>query len=284
MKITVIIPVYNREQYIKRSIDSVLQQTRPADEVIVVDDGSTDATPSLLKNYGDKILVVHQKNRGVSAARNLGISRASGDWIALLDSDDEWLPDKLMIQEQWLRENPTFRICQTEEIWIRHGKRVNPMKKHQKYHGDIFIHSLKLCLVSPSAVLFEKSLIEEMGGFDESLPVCEDYDLWLRISLHYPIGLIQKAGILKYGGHEDQLSRTYWGLDRFRVQALEKLLTQNIEIPEKIEKEILKELIRKLTILSKGTLKRNKDETLWQEKLMEYNKRLQNISKNQKER
>lgn len=277
MHISVIIPVYNREGYIRRAIDSVLNQSRAADEMIVVDDGSTDATPSILADYGDVIQVVRQENMGVSAARNRGIRASSGNWIALLDSDDEWLPDKLALQESWLKENPSYRICQTQEIWFRQGKRVNPMKKHTKVHGDIFIPSLKRCLVSPSAVLFERRLFEETGGFDESLPVCEDYDLWLRISLHEPVGLLTEAGIIKYGGHTDQLSRSVWGMDRFRVLALEKILIDNPDLSKDKKEAVLRELIHKLTVLYHGALKRNSKENAWKKKLEKYNFMLQQL-------
>lgn len=277
MKISVVIPVYNREILVKRAIDSVLNQTRRPDEIIVVNDGSTDRTAHVLKGYGSKIRVIHEENKGVSAARNQGIAEADGYWIALLDSDDEWLPDKLSIQEAWFKNNPQYRICQTEEIWIRNGKRVNPMNKHKKYHGDIFMPSLRLCLVSPSAVMFEKSLFTESGGFDESLPVCEDYDLWLRISLNHPVGLIPVPGIMKYGGHEDQLSRSTWGMDRYRVMSLEKLLKQYPGMPALRKEQILKELLYKLHILYQGSLKRKSLSKKWQKKIEKYNFIFENL-------
>lgn len=276
-KISVIIPVYNRKILVSRAIDSVLKQTRTADEIIVVDDGSTDGTGETLKHYGDRIRILHEQNKGVSAARNRGIEASNGDWIALLDSDDEWLPEKLLIQETWIKNNPEYRICQTEEIWIRNGKRVNPMNKHQKMHGDIFIPSLRMCLVSPSAVMFEKSLFVETGGFDESLPVCEDYDLWLRISLNHPVGLISIPGIKKYGGHSDQLSRSVWGMDRYRVAALENLLNRYPDMPDAKRESVLKELVYKLEILHKGSLKRGKPINAWKNKLEKYNFILNNL-------
>jgi glycosyltransferase involved in cell wall biosynthesis len=277
MKISVIIPVFNREKLIGRAVDSVLHQIRPADKIIVIDDGSTDATLSVLKRYGDKITIIHQDNQGVSSARNRGIEHAFGDWIALLDSDDEWLPEKLAIQESWIKEHPGFRICQTEEIWIRNGKRVNPMKKHQKIHGDIFFPSLKQCLVSPSAVMFHCSLFHETGGFDEDLPVCEDYDLWLRVSVKYPVGLLKEPGILKYGGHRDQLSRSRWGMDRFRVYAMEKLLNENPDLSPDKKEAVLHELIRKVTILKAGAEKRDGDVKTWEKKIEKYNLKRENI-------
>ena len=167
--------------------------------------------------------VLRQSNRGVSAARNHGIQAARGDLIALLDSDDTWQPDKLARQVAFFDRQPEAMICQTEETWIRRGVRVNPKRRHRKPSGWIFEASLALCLVSPSAVMMRRELLEEMGGFDESLPACEDYDLWLRVSLRYPIHLIDDALVVKRGGHDDQLSRQH-SLDRYRIQSLVKII------------------------------------------------------------
>jgi len=222
-RVSVIIPTFNRSWCLSEAIDSVLAQTFPDMELIVVDDGSTDQTPSLLSRYADRLRVLRQTNRGVSAARNRGIQAAGGALIAFLDSDDLWQPDKLTRQVAFFNRHPDALICQTEEIWIRRGVRVNPKHRHRKPSGWIFEPSLALCLVSPSAVMLHRDLLEEMGGFDESLPACEDYDLWLRVSLRYPIHLIDETLVIKRGGHEDQLSRQH-SLDRYRIQSLEKLL------------------------------------------------------------
>jgi glycosyltransferase involved in cell wall biosynthesis len=221
--VSVIIPTFNRAWCLARAIESVLAQTFTDFELIVVDDGSSDETARLLGEYGDALEVIRQANRGVSAARNAGMAAARGRWIALLDSDDHWLPTKLAHQVDWLSAHPRYRICQTDEVWIRHGRRVNPKKRHRKYGGDIFERCLPLCLVSPSAVMMARSLVDEVGGFDETLPACEDYDLWLRISCTHPIGLVEAPLIVKTGGHEDQLSRAP-ELDKYRIQALVKLL------------------------------------------------------------
>jgi glycosyltransferase involved in cell wall biosynthesis len=227
LKVSVIIPTYNRGWILNEAIDSVLAQTFDAYEVIVVDDGSEDNTAEILKNYSNKIRIIHQKNKGVSAARNLGIKSSSGRFIALLDSDDLWLPEKLERQISFFRKNSGAMICQTQEIWIRKGKRVNPCKHHKKLSGMIFEPSLSLCLVSPSAVMFKRELLETVGFFDESLYACEDYDLWLRVSLKFPVYLIDEALIIKRGGHDDQLSRSPM-LDKYRIVAIKKLLNQNL--------------------------------------------------------
>ena len=264
-KISVIIPVYNRAATIRRAVDSVLSQTVKAYEIIVVDDGSTDETPQILNSYGDLISIITQENQGVSAARNRGINRAKGDWIALLDSDDEWLPKKLQYALEFIRLNPQIKIFQTEEIWVRNGRRVNPKIKHKKLSGNIFKESLPLCIISPSAVVLKKTLFNELGFFDEDLPVCEDYDLWLRITKRYAVGLDERAGIIKYGGHADQLSHSYPVMDIYRIKAMEKHMND-----DQLRPLVLPEIIKKLEIVISGALKRRKDVILLQKKLDKY--------------
>jgi glycosyltransferase involved in cell wall biosynthesis len=221
--VSVIIPTYNRAWSLKKAIDSVLEQDYRNFELIVVDDGSTDDTEALVAEYEKSVKFVQQPNLGVSSARNKGISLSSGSLISFLDSDDYWEPKKLSAQVEFFNANPDALICQTEETWMRNGKRVNPKQKHKKLSGMIFIPSLALCLVSPSAVMMRKILFAKVDMFDESLPACEDYDLWLRISCRYPVHLIDTPLIVKTGGHEDQLSSAT-GLDKYRIYALKKIL------------------------------------------------------------
>jgi glycosyltransferase involved in cell wall biosynthesis len=256
LEVSVIIPTYNRGWIIKEAIDSVLAQTFDAYELIVVDDGSEDNTAEILNNFSNKIRIIRQPNKGVSAARNLGIKSSSGQFIALLDSDDLWLPEKLNQQISFFRNNPDAMICQTQEIWIRNGKRVNPCKYHKKLSGMIFEPSLSLCLVSPSAVMFKRELLEMVGLFDESLYACEDYDLWLRVSLAFPIYLIDEALIIKRGGHSDQLSR-HSMLDKYRIEAIKKLLNQNLLTSEQRQAALAK-FKEKCTIYATGCKKRGR--------------------------
>ena len=225
--VSVILPTYNRGWIIKEAIDSVLEQEFSDFELIVVDDGSTDDTPAILNTYGLDIRVLRQSNRGVSAARNRGIAASAGQLIAFLDSDDLWLPQKLTAQVDFFAARPDAVICQTEEQWIRNGIRVNPKMRHHKFSGMIFERSLELCLVSPSAVMLRRALFETAGMFDERLPACEDYDLWLRISCRYPVYLIDTPLIVKRGGHADQLSRAP-GLDKYRIRALQKVIESRL--------------------------------------------------------
>ena len=253
MHISVVIPTHNRSHTLPRALDSVLNQTNPADQVIVVDDGSSDATGELIDKYPD-VEWLQQENKGVSAARNRGIEAAEHDWIALLDSDDEWLPGKLEMIRHNQSENPQYRLYHSDEIWIRRGVRVNPMKKHQKRGGMIYQHCLPLCVISPSAVVLHKELLLEAKGFDESLPACEDYDLWLRLCCKHPVYYIDQPLIKKYGGHEDQLSARYWGMDRFRIRAMYRLFQRNV-LNQEQSRLTQAMLLRKLDILLKGANK-----------------------------
>jgi glycosyltransferase involved in cell wall biosynthesis len=254
--ISVIIPTYNRGWIIKEAIDSVLAQEYINYELIVVDDGSTDDTHDILNSYQKNFLVLRQNNKGVSAARNRGLAAASGRLIAFLDSDDTWLPQKLSQQVDFFQSNPDALICQTEEIWIRNNVRVNPKKRHKKPSGMIFEPSLSLCLVSPSAVMIKRNLFEEVGLFDETLPACEDYDLWLRISCRHPVHLIDTPLIIKRGGYDDQLSASP-GLDKFRIKAIEKVIESGLLSAAQYQTavEILKE---KCYIYASGCRKRGR--------------------------
>jgi glycosyltransferase involved in cell wall biosynthesis len=258
--VSVIIPTFNRAQKVVRAVKSVLSQSYPDLEVIVVDDASTDDTASSMTQFGKRIAyMVHSLNQGVSAARNTGIRKSKGPLIAFLDSDDYWMPEKAAVQVDFFEQHPQAKVCQTEEIWIRKGRRVNPQKKHVKPSGDIFEPSLKRCLVSPSAVMLKRSLFEEVGAFDEDLPACEDYDLWLRISCRYPVHLIKEHLVVKEGGHSDQLSSRYRGMDRFRIKALLKLIHQGA-LNERQLKAALEELSLKCRIYGEGCLRRGKKE------------------------
>lgn len=222
--VSVILPSHDRAHLLRRSLDSVLAQTLPAHEVILIDDGSTDDTAGLMPQDYPQVRYLHQAQAGVSAARNAGIRLATGRWIAFLDSDDQWLPDKLERQILALANNPGYRVCHGEEVWIRNGRRVNQKRRHQKHGGWIFQQCLPLCVISPSAVLIERDLLAEVGWFDENLPACEDYDLWLRLCARYPVLYLEQPLIVKHGGHPDQLSKKYPAMDRFRMTALEKLI------------------------------------------------------------
>ena len=278
MKISVVIPTFNRISLVARAIDSVLKQSLNPYEIIVVDDGSDDGTSEMIQNKYKSIKLIQQQNNGVSAARNNGIKHAKGDWIALLDSDDEWKPNKLEKQINALSEDPDCFFCHTNETWIRNGIRINQGKRHKKYGGYIFDKCLDICRISPSSVLFKKSILEHVGLFDDDLHVCEDYDLWLRITLNHKILFIDEPLIIKYGGHSDQLSKNIDGIEVYRIRSLENLLRN-----EKIKRDdrllATEMLLSKLNIYYNGCLKRGKKESaeetiekikFWKKNIIEY--------------
>ncbi len=248
---SVIIPTYNRAATLPRAIESVLAQSFKDYELIVVDDGSSDETAKILERY--PIRVIRQPNRGVSAARNRGIKAAQGKIVAFLDSDDEWKKEKLQNQYDFFKANPEYKIHQTEEIWIKNGKFLNKKKKHQKKSGDIFYDSLHLCLISPSAVAIKKELFEEVGLFREDFEVCEDYELWLRITRKHKVGYSPEPLVVKYGGHADQLSHKFFGMDRWRIKAM---------LPFINDPKVLEVALKKCTILLKGARKHNNKEII----------------------
>ena len=256
--VSVIIPTYNRGWVVQEAIDSVLDQDFRDYELIVVDDGSDDNTREILGAYGKAITVLQQSNRGVSAARNRGIAEAAGRLIAFLDSDDLWLPRKLTTQVKFFAENADAVINQTQEIWIRNGVRVNPKKRHHKFSGMIFERSLALCLVSPSAVMIKKCLFDAVGVFDEQLPACEDYDLWLRVSCRYPVHLMDSPLIIKRGGHDDQLSKAA-GLDKYRIQSLMKIIDSDLLTPQQYKAAVIT-LKEKSEVFAGGCRKRGREE------------------------
>ena len=224
-KVSVIIPAFNRAVLLKEAVVSVHRQTYPHVEIIIVDDGSTEDQERYLVDLGIPYrLLIQEKKSGVSAARNRGVREARGEYIAFLDSDDLWDKKKIQKQVDRLEARPGVLLGHTDEIWIRNGVRVNPMKKHAKSGGDLFFRCLPLCVISPSSSIMRREIFERVGMFDETLPACEDYDFWLRVAKDYCVDYLDEPLTIKRGGHPDQLSRKYWGMDRFRVQALSGLL------------------------------------------------------------
>lgn len=252
MFISVIIPTFNRAGPVCRAIDSVLNQSYRDFELIVVDDGSTDRTETWVRAYADNRLhFVRREHRGVAAARNFGVACAQAEWICFLDSDDVWRQHKLREQVAFHREHRDCLLSQTDDIWVRGGRRVNKMAKHAVRAGAIFQDSLRRCLICCSSVMVKKSLFLAVGGFDESLPTCEDYDLWLKLSAHHQVGFIKQALVTKFGGHGDQLSKKYPMMDKYRLMSLKKLLAKE-DLPEHLKRLVEEEIVYKKTIMEKG--------------------------------
>lgn len=258
--VSVIIPTFNRAHVVHEAIESVLTQTYSRLEVIVVDDGSDDQTSKVVRAFGAAVAYIQQPHAGVSAARNRGVTASQGAYLAFLDSDDLWLPGKIAAQVALFEQQPRTHVCYTDEIWIRRGVRVNPGRVHQKHSGWIFLPSLPRCIISPSSIMMRRTLWERLGGFDEALPACEDYDLWLRLTAVEPVALLPERLIVKRGGHADQLSRCVPVLDQYRITALEKALTMKLTTAQR--QAVLDQLVRKCTIVAQGARKRQ-NEARW---------------------
>lgn len=272
--VSVIIPTFDRAAWLGEAITSVLGQTYPHLELLVVDDGSQDATPEVVHSFGPALTYLRQAHAGVSAARNRGVAASQGTLLAFLDSDDTWLPGKIAAQVALLQAEPTVDACYTDEIWIRHGVRVNPRQIHQKHSGWLFLPSLPRCIISPSSIMLRRTMWDALGGFDEALPACEDYDLWLRLTLRTPVLLLPERLIVKRGGHADQLSRSVPVLDQYRITALERILTAPLS-PE-YHQAVLVHLVEKCRIVALGAAKRQHTvrQALYEAKATHYRQQL----------
>lgn len=260
MKYSVIIPTYNRENYLKKAVQSVLSQTCGDWELIIIDDGSTDNTKTLISSYTDpRVKYFYQENKGVANARNRAIKESKSEYICPLDSDDWWDKRKLEVQNEYLTKYPEYKIFHTQEIWYKNGQLLPQKEKHKKPSGIIFPNCLPLCCVSISTAVIHKSVFTEIGMFDENLIACEDYDFWLRISTKYPVYLIDTPLTLKDGGRPDQLSNKIAGLDKYRIIALIKLYKSG-ELNASQKEGVRQEIVKKATIYMKGCIKREKKE------------------------
>ncbi len=260
VKISVIIPTFNRLQLLQKAVNSILGQSFTDCELIIVDDGSTDGTAGCFSRYHDRIRLLYQENRGPAAARNKAIRVARGELIAFLDSDDMFFPDKLAVQQAAMAAEPEYLISHTDEVWYKQGKLMNQKKKHAKPHGDIFPQCLRQCVVGMSTVMLRREFFDLIGFLDESLPCCEDYDLWLRASIRLPFLKIERALTIKNGGRPDQVSSRYQvGMDKFRIQSLVKIL-EGKELSAKQRSLASLELQRKCRIYGNGCFKHGRPE------------------------
>lgn len=254
-KISVIITTYNRKNLLKRAIKSVLAQTYSHYNIIIVDDGSTDNTSELQILNDPRITYISQTNQGTSAAKNTGIKESSAPFIAFLDSDDTWEKNKLAVQIKYMEENPSCKISYTEETWIRNGKFVNPKRIYHKAGGEIFDKTIQHCIIGISTIMIKRDLFEKIGTFDETLPVCEDYDLWIRIAAKHKIALIKQKLTNKFALPHPQLSFSNYPMEHYRLKALEKCLRTQ-KLSQQQYDLVLKSMKKKYTIMLKGTFKR----------------------------
>jgi glycosyltransferase involved in cell wall biosynthesis len=217
MRISVVIPAYNATAYIERAIRSVLAQSRPADEIIVVDDGSTDNTAEIVRRFADAVKLIGQANAGVSAARNVGIRAAVGDWIAFLDADDEWLPEYLQAQAELLSRNPHLVWSAANYMTSYAGRQaaeippafVEKLLRGKNYFDDYFPAYTQGFIGCSDTMLIRKNVLLEAGLFPVQLRLAEDIDLWWRIAYRYPqIGFLpQPLAIYHLGTPESGSKR-----------------------------------------------------------------------------
>jgi glycosyltransferase involved in cell wall biosynthesis len=209
-KVSAIIPVYNCERYVCAAVESVLAQTYPLHEVIVVDDGSADGTQKALERYRNTITYIHQKNAGEPAARNTGMRHATGEYIAFLDADDLWLPEKLRLQMDLFEAHPEYSLVYTDMTTFNDTgvlvESVRSSRGRVYRSGRIFPHLFQETLFGSGSVVFRKSCIETVGGFDESFFIGSDYEMWLRMARHFEFGYVDKP-LLQYRQHPEMSTR-----------------------------------------------------------------------------
>ena len=257
--VSVVVPTFNRVDFVLEAIKSISSQTFQPLEIILVDNNFEDNTTEMVAKHFKSVKILIQKKQGVSAARNFGIREASGNWIAFLDSDDQWHKRKLEEQVKSIsRDKLSADLSHTDEIWYR-NKFFNQKEIHKK-RGVLFLNIACHFVVFLQVVYLLEKGFDDIGLFDESLDVCEDYDFWLRFCCKYPVNFVDQKLTIKNGGHNDQLSKKYWGMDRFRVQALENLLRSSVldEWQRQLTKSML---LKKIKILIQGAKKRSNTST-----------------------
>jgi glycosyltransferase involved in cell wall biosynthesis len=222
--VSTIIPAYNAERFIANAVNSALAQTHARHEIFVVDDGSTDDTPRVLRRFGDAVRVIHQANGGHVRARNHGAQRASGDWLAFLDADDEWLPEKL---EKQLRaaEGDVGLIYTDRENFGEIGRvGTRASTATPLCEGDVFERLLLGNFITVSSVLVRREWFERLGGFDADLLVCEDWDLWLRFSAAGGIVRAVEEALTRYRWHSASMTNNQERMCQGRLRVLERAL------------------------------------------------------------
>lgn len=241
--VSVVIPCFNHEKYIGECLDSVLNQTHSDFEVIVIDDGSTDGTPQIVRSYGSRVKYIWQKNKGPSSARNLGIRTSQAEFIAFQDADDIWLPEKLELQVEFLEENPDLAWVYSDMCTFNDQQilQTSWFSERPTQQGKVFEKLISNNFVPTITVIAKKSVILEVGGFDESLRSCEDKDLWLRLALKYPLGKLDRV-LAKRRFHSNNLCRDNQLLFSSEIEVMQKMkrLVSSPSIQKRLESRLSK--------------------------------------------
>jgi glycosyltransferase involved in cell wall biosynthesis len=249
MKVSVIIPVYNSEKHIREALDSVLNQTYKNIEIIVVDDGSSDHTPEVIRTHYPMIRYMGQKNGGAAKARNLGIREASGEWIAFLDSDDIWLPTKVEQQVEYFKNHPDVGFIFTDHInFHENGLQEPPTQKREfLLSGDPVMTIFKNGKVNTSTVMMRREVIPKVGYFDETLRVAEDTDLWMRVAMQCRIDVMDQP-LAKRRSRPDSLSSGAEALWRGVQGHIEKIREKQPAIAVRLGQALLDETYRRACV------------------------------------
>ncbi|MDD5680054.1 MAG: glycosyltransferase [Candidatus Omnitrophica bacterium] len=228
LKISVIIPTYNRANYICNAIDSVLAQTYKDFEIIVVDDGSTDNTKEILTTYGGSAKYIYQQNQGVSSARNRGIKEAIGEYVAFLDSDDEWDERKLEKQVKLFEKEPSvyLQYCYARFVNVQEKRDfIMPEYVTRTFEDLVLSHyKNKNADLPTSTVMIRKLCFDQIGCFDENLPCIEDYELWLRIAKKFAIGFIPEILVVENCHHTNNLTDSVMKMRQGYIGVYKKMI------------------------------------------------------------
>ncbi len=226
--VSVVIPVFNRETLVKGAIDSVLKQTYQNIEIIVIDDGSTDNTYTVLRQYEeqypDKFRVIRQQNTGQVVAKNNGIQKSSGELIAFLDSDDLWLPDKLEKQVPLFTNNVGLVYCGINEIDDK-GNFIRTVSCESGMRGQIYHKLLVRNRMTGGTVVVSRSAIDKVGLFDPQLMAAENWDLWIRISKDYLVDYVDEP-LMNYRKHAGNMSSD----NQFMAAATKNILQKHFPV------------------------------------------------------
>lgn len=241
-KVSVITPTYNRARYIEEAIDSALAQTYPNVEIIVVDDGSTDETPAILKGYGDKISCFYQDYQGVSAALNLGIKNSSGQYLAILDDDDIWLPEKLELQVAYMEAHPEVGMVHADMLVLSERSGDSRPRKRELSRpipsGYVLPELIQRNFIFGCAALVRRSCLDEVGLFDPELQAAEDYNLWLRIARRFSITYMDRP-LAIFRLHATNITRDPLFMQEWHLKALKKMVHLDPRVLHEVGKNVV---------------------------------------------
>ena len=231
--VSTVIPTFNRKSDVVVAVRTALAQTHHDQEIIVVDDGSSDGTrETLIGEHGQRLTILRTERLGVSGARNHGMAAARGDYIALLDSDDEWLPGKLAAQVRFLEDRPDFGMVVTDVVQMDNQRQAHGVLRRRDAipeDGDVLTYVIRQPALAPSSALFRRAVLEDVGPFDTGLPTAEDIDFHLRVALRWKIGVIPEPLTRAMRGHNglSSLPRTYSDY----LAVMERFIENHEEIP-----------------------------------------------------